>query len=220
MDGSYQNSSLDIESGQTETFHSLKFKKSETAGELSPIVEKNVNSAEFDSLDDEEIPDENKCRNLIIIGIIIFVMILGYSLIILNNIPKHYEPYDLICGHGTLKPNKTNDCYCDKLYGLKDNKCNYELKSRKIAVLLQFIPGLGLGYLYTGYYTTFVYEICFTSLWVIGYFLSKMVDNIKIQYKGFGFFMTAILIIWWLGSTLIIMSSETKDSNGYKLENI
>lgn len=172
--------------------------------------------------DEELISEEEKSIEHadILLVCLLAIFIVGYCFLIMYLMPRHYSSYDPVCLYGKMQDNGI--CLCDNWHGLTIHKvCNYQIKSYLVAMLCQFIPFCGLGYLYTNHNYLFIAELLLTVIYVIYLCIiyrdrdryNRLHPNKIILFKIGGL----TVLLWWFVSSMIFASNGYLDGEGYPL---
>lgn len=166
--------------------------------------------------------------------LIILILTLLQSILIGASNPACPTANNFICsGHGECVDINTvgPECSCNSGYAGSD--CNYQLKSKKLAIILSASLGyFGADRLYLGYETLWIVKmtlgfigiICGIILLVlacIGIFKREENKNCCVEILVcsavivVGSFLT--ILIWYFVDLILIITDKLKDSNNYPL---
>lgn len=145
-----------------------------------------------------------------IITIFFIILCSNYSLVI--------NP----CSNRGNQLKNMTDCLCMEGYMTYpiDNKkkCNYEIKSMKLAVFLSFFLGiLGADMFYLGYNLRGLLKFSLPLLFIILTLMYRnRINNTKLYYM-YILIPIGLLILSWIYDVLIISSGYMRDSNNIEL---
>jgi hypothetical protein len=142
--------------------------------------------------------------------------------IVITLIKSEFSLLNHPCSNRGNQLKNMTDCICMEGYLTypqnNKKKCNYEIKSMKIAVFLSFFLGLlGADMFYLGYnirgFVKFTLPILFLT---IGLIYRNRIENKKLYYLSL-IVPIVLLLFSWIYDILMISSGYLRDSNEIEL---